>query len=94
MSIQDNHDTAAERETARAQMLELISDRSESRWAAGWMDGIEETVRAAGGVWTVLAAACGGWPVGYRAEGGWDPLTDDEQATVRRLLEDPGGRGG
>ncbi len=69
-------------EELRAQFLGLISDYSESAYCAGWMTGIEETIRDHGGLWIYLAAACGGWPKGYRAENGWEPLTDDEKAEI------------
>lgn len=70
----------------REQFLEAISGFSEDHWAAGWLDGIEEQVRAEGGLWVVMAAACQGWPSGYRAEHGWDPLTDEEARAADSML--------
>lgn len=73
----------------REQFLEAISGYSEDRWAAGWLIGIEDQVRAEAGLWIVMAAACEGWPLGYRAEQGWDPLTDDEVRAADTMLGRP-----
>jgi hypothetical protein len=70
--------------------FEAISAYSEDRWAAGWLNGIEKELRAAGGLWIVMAAACGGWPIGYEAEHGWQPLTEREgQALLLMTSETP-----
>ncbi len=76
------------REQIRERMLEAISEYSEDRWAAGWMNGIEREVRAIGGGWTLMAAACGGWPIGYRGEEGWDELTEGEINEISLLLHE------
>lgn len=87
-SALDQPAPSADVEAMRAQFLGLISAYSEERWCAGWMDGIEESVRKDGGLWLFMAAACGGWPIGYRAEGGWAPLPEaDRRAALATLKE-------
>ncbi len=66
------------RASLRDAFCELISAYSEDRWCAGWMTGVEKTIREQGGIWIGIAYICGGWPIGYRGEDGWDPLTQEE----------------
>lgn len=73
-------------EELREQMVDLISEYSEGHWAAGWMSGIEDEIRRAGGVWLVMAGVCGGWPQGYRGDAGWEPLNDAERAELAAML--------
>ncbi len=76
------------RDLRRRQMLEAISGYSEDHWAAGWLTGIEQEVRALGGLWILMAAACGGWPLGYEAEHGWEPLTETERQALQLMTSE------
>jgi len=75
------------RHELRRRFLGFISNESEARWAAGWMMGIEDTLRSEQGIWLAMAVACGGWPKGYLAENGWDPLTTDELLEWKRITD-------
>jgi hypothetical protein len=55
----------------RQQLLDAMSDWSESNWAAQWMSGLEEMLHEAGGIWEILGRAIG-WPLDYEpAEDQW-----------------------
>ena len=68
-------------EAARAQLLDLLSAWSEDRWAAGWIDGIDQEAHEAGGVWEAAGRVIG-WPLGYRGAEGW--VTWDEATAYYR----------
>lgn len=70
----------------RALFQTLISDYSESQYCAGWHAGIEQDIRAQGGLWTVLAAACDGWPSDWTEQAEWADLTDDEWVEALDLV--------
>lgn len=61
----------------RKAMTDLMSDYSESRFAAGWVYGLDRVLFEQGHPeWRALAFICEGWPVGYRAEDGWLTFTE------------------
>ncbi len=68
-------------ELQRMDLLGLISDYSESHWAAGWMSGIEREIALKGDytIFSFIGKAIG-WPIGYNAEEGWETW---EQAVYR-----------
>jgi hypothetical protein len=56
---------------ARFDLLEAMSDASQSAYFAGWHGGIEKVLLERGGMWLLLAEQLG-WPVGYLGLIGWD----------------------
>lgn len=81
----------ADGDTPRQRFLDLISDHSEGKYAAGWMSGIEDEIRESGDpLWIVLACVCDGWPGPYPAredEWTWRPVTLTERAIARAAIE-------
>lgn len=68
-------------ETLRNTLLEMMSDWSESHYAAGWMSGTEEKLHAQGGVWEILGRAIG-WPSGYEGDADFRWLTWEEAGVL------------
>jgi hypothetical protein len=66
--------------SARADLLEAISDASQGAFAAGWLSGVEKILLLRGGLWALLADALG-WPYGHRGLIEWD--TDLDSALAR-----------
>lgn len=60
----------------RAALLTMMSDWSESYWAAGWMSGLEEMLHDRGGRWEIMGRAVG-WPNGYEDGPGFAWMTWD-----------------
>jgi hypothetical protein len=66
---------AADLARKRDQFCDMISNYSEDRWCAGWLDGVERAIREEGGLWDDIARICG-WPLGYRGDEGWEPFAE------------------
>lgn len=69
-SAADTKLTTREVVLLREILLQAIVAESEDRWAAGWMDGIEEELYREGGKWEGIGRLVG-WPKGYMGEEGW-----------------------
>lgn len=50
------------RDAMRSQLIGMLEDYSENRYAAGWCSGIEHDAWAAGGLWRVMGGYLGEWP--------------------------------
>ena len=65
----------------RTSLLAMMSDWSESTWAAGWMSRTEEMLHEQGGVWEILGRAVG-WPTAYEGDAHFAWVTWDEAGAI------------
>ncbi|MGR3875752.1 hypothetical protein ACUXZZ_45285 (plasmid) [Streptomyces graminifolii] len=59
-------------ERGRKQLVEAMSAVSEDRHCAGWLEGLDRTLHAEGGMWETLGRAYG-WPTGDWEQWTWMP---------------------
>ncbi len=63
---------------ARLRLLNMMSGYSEYMWAAGWLNGLPQTLLAEGEPWLTLFEKYG-FPAGYFGSEGWIPVEEAKQ---------------